>query len=71
VAAVQESKDRVVRAMTKDGQFRVIAVTMADTCAEAARRQKSPEDLMVTQAQLMCAGVLIRETMQPGPTIGT
>lgn len=52
--------------MTKDGQFRVIAVTMADTCAEAIRRQKSPEELMVSQAQLMCAGVLIRETMQPG-----
>ena len=66
MAAVKESSDRVVRAMTKDGQFRVIAVTMADTCAEAARRQKSPEELMVTQAQLMCASVLIRETMQPG-----
>jgi molecular chaperone Hsp33 len=28
--------------MTQDGQFRVIAVSMADTCAEAARRQHSP-----------------------------
>lgn len=52
--------------MTKDGQFRVIAATMAETCAEAARRQNAPEDLIVRQAQLMCAGVLIRETMQPG-----
>ncbi len=52
--------------MTKDGQFRVIAMTMAQTCAEAVTKQKSPVGLIERQSELMCAGVLIRETMQPG-----
>lgn len=52
--------------MTKDGQFRVIAVSMADTCAEAAVRQNSPAGLIDHLARVMCASVLIRETMQPG-----
>lgn len=52
--------------MTKDGQFRVIAVSMAQTCSESARRQHSPPELLDRQARLMCAGVLVRETIQPG-----
>lgn len=56
--------DRVVRAMTQDGAFRVIAVVMTDTCAEAARRQDATEATALRH--LLCGAVLIRETMQPG-----
>ena len=51
--------------MTQDGQFRVIAVSLGDTAAIAAERQEAPEDLVDRLAQLMCAGVLLRETVQP------
>ncbi|MCP4444414.1 MAG: Hsp33 family molecular chaperone HslO [Myxococcales bacterium] len=61
----EKSTDRVIRAMTQDGQFRVIAVTLGDTAAEAAVRQKAPDDLVKRLAELMCAGVLLRETVQP------
>ncbi len=51
--------------MTQDGQFRVIAVTLGDTAAVAAKRQQAPDTLVDRLAQLMCAGVLLRETVQP------
>ncbi len=52
--------------MTQDGQFRVIAVTMGETAAVAAERQQADETLVDRMAELMSAGVLLRETMQPG-----
>lgn len=52
--------------MTQDGQFRVIAATIGATCEEAASRQRAPEGLGRQQVELICAGVLLRETMQPG-----
>lgn len=52
--------------MTNDGQFRVIAVTMQASCAEAAARQDVHSVLLSKQAELMVAAVLVRETMQPG-----
>jgi redox-regulated HSP33 family molecular chaperone len=51
--------------MTQDGQFRVIVATTGSTYEEAACRQPAPEGLSGQQAELICAGVLIRETMQP------
>jgi len=51
--------------MTQDGQFRVIAATLSQTAAVAAERQQASEELVDRQAQLICAGVLLRETMQP------
>ncbi len=52
--------------MTNDGQFRVIAVTMKEACHEAASRQSVASSFLARQAELMCAAVLVRETMQPG-----
>lgn len=43
----------------------MIAVSLGDTAAIAAERQEAPEDLVDRLAQLMCAGVLLRETVQP------
>ncbi len=43
----------------------MIAVTLGDTAAVAAERQHAPETLVDRLAQLMCAGVLLRETIQP------
>ncbi|MBL4636659.1 MAG: Hsp33 family molecular chaperone HslO [Kofleriaceae bacterium] len=62
----QENNDRVIRAMTNDGQFRVIVATMEASCIEAATRQAVPDELLSQQAELMVAAVLVRETMQPG-----
>jgi len=58
--------DCVLRAMTQDGQFRVMAAQTTETAAEAAQRQNAEGELMERQAQLLCAGVLLRETIQPG-----
>ena len=52
--------------MTQDGQFRVIAATLGDTAAVAAERQNASDALVDRLAQQMCAGVLLRETVQPG-----
>ncbi len=52
--------------MTQDGQFRVIAASTGETCQEAANHQLAPDGLGAHQVELICAGVLLRETMQPG-----
>lgn len=52
--------------MTQDGQFRVIAASTGTTCEEASSHQSAPEGLGRQQVELICAGVLLRETMQPG-----
>jgi molecular chaperone Hsp33 len=58
--------DRVIRAMTDDGAFRVIAVRMTDTVAEAIRVQGATGTDATLFAELMVANVLTRETMSPG-----
>lgn len=57
--------DRAIRAMTDDGAFRVIAVRMTDTVAEAIRVQGATGTDATLFAELMVATVLTRETMSP------
>lgn len=57
--------DRAIRAMTDDGAFRVIAVRMTDTVAEAIRIQGATGSDAVLFGELMVANVLTRETMSP------
>jgi molecular chaperone Hsp33 len=57
--------DRVVRAMTMDGAFRVIAVCATETARGALAVQPAAGDLSLHLAELMAAAVLVRETTQP------
>ncbi len=57
--------DRAIRAMTDDGAFRVIAVRMTDTVAEAIRVQSATGTDAILFGELMVANVLTRETMSP------
>lgn len=65
-AWMSEQSDRTIRAMTDDGAFRVIAVRMTDTVAQAIRVQGATGSDAVLFAELMVANVLTRETMSPG-----
>ena len=58
--------DRVMRAMTVDGAFRVIAAVTTDTARGALAAQGASGDLALRLAELITAGVLVRETTQPG-----
>jgi len=58
--------DRVIRAMSVDGAFRVITARLTDTVAEAIRVQGAAGTDAVLFAELMAANVLTRETMSPG-----
>lgn len=61
----QRGRDRVIRAMTRDGAFRVIAgITMTSGAGAAAAQQVSGERA-VRLAELITAAVLLRETTQP------
>ena len=51
--------------MTDDGAFRVIAVRMTDTVAEAIRIQGATGSDAVLFGELLVANVLTRETMSP------
>jgi len=57
--------DHVVRAITKDGAFRVIAAVTTQTAREAATAQGLSDDLALRLAELMTCAVLVRETTQP------
>lgn len=61
-----EPGDRVTRAMTSDGAFRVIAAITTDTVTQAARAQGLSGDDAVKLAELMTGAVLLRETTSPG-----
>ena len=58
--------DRVVRAMTVDGAFRVIAAVTTDTARGALEAQRASGDLALHLAELLTAAVIVRETTQPG-----
>jgi molecular chaperone Hsp33 len=60
------SGDRVVRAMTMDGAFRVIAAVTTDTVHGALAAQDASDDLALRLGELITAAVLVRETTQPG-----
>jgi molecular chaperone Hsp33 len=57
--------DRVVRAMTMDGAFRLIAAVVTDTSRAALRTQTAGDELGERLAELLAAAVLVRETTQP------
>ncbi|HEY8142790.1 MAG TPA: Hsp33 family molecular chaperone HslO [Kofleriaceae bacterium] len=58
--------DRVTRAMTSDGAFRVIAAITTETAIEAARAQGLSGSDALRLAELITGAVLIRETTSPG-----
>ena len=64
---MSQQTDRAIRAMTDDGAFRVIAVRMTDTVAEAIRVQGATGTDAILFGELMVANVLTRETMSPAP----
>lgn len=57
--------DSVVRAMTVDGAFRVIAAITTETVRGAVAAQTLGDDLALRLGELMTAAVLLRETTQP------
>ena len=64
--AVFAAGDHVVRAMTIDGAFRVIAAVTTDTARGALAAQSADGDTALRLAELMTAAVLVRETTNPG-----
>lgn len=57
--------DRVVRAMTRDGSFRVVAARTSRTSAAIVKAQEVAGEVAETMADLSTLGVLYRETMAP------
>ncbi len=57
--------DHVVRAITKDGSFRVIAATTTQTVRDVAMAQQLGGEPALRLAELMTCAVIIRETTQP------
>lgn len=60
------AQDRVTRAMTSDGAFRVIAAITTETAIEAARAQGLSGGDALRLAELITGAVLLRETTSPG-----
>lgn len=59
-------RDRVLRAMTEDGAFRVLAARTTDTVREILAAQQVQGVTAEFLGDVVTAGVLIRETMAPG-----
>ncbi len=57
--------DLVVRAITADGAFRVIAVRTSETAKDVAAVQKAQGSRAKLLAEMLTAAVLVRETMAP------
>jgi molecular chaperone Hsp33 len=57
--------DLVVRAITADGAFRVIAVRTTETAKDVAAVQKAQGSRAKLLAEMLTAAVLVRETMAP------
>lgn len=57
--------DRVVRAISDDGAFRVITAKTTDTVRASARAQKTSGDAMSCFANLLTGSILLRETLAP------
>ena len=58
--------DRVIRAITVDGAFRVMAVRTTDLVREAVKVQEVSGEDARTFGELLTGAVLVRETMAPG-----
>jgi molecular chaperone Hsp33 len=63
--AEHEATDRVVRAMTQDGAFRVITAITTETVTSAAKIQGASGDAAARLAELMTGAILLREAMAP------
>jgi molecular chaperone Hsp33 len=57
--------DRVVRLMTMDGAFRLIAAVTTETARGALAAQTTGDELGLRLAELITSAVLVRETTQP------
>ena len=57
--------DAVLRAMTNDGAFRVVAARTTDTAREIVAAQKLSGNMAHDMADLVASAVLYRETMAP------
>lgn len=60
------SSDRVMRAMTIDGAFRVITVNATETVQQIVELQGASGSDVVRFGELLTAAILLRETMSPG-----
>lgn len=57
--------DRVVRAITDDGAFRVVAATTTETVRGVARAQEARGELARHFGELVTGSILVREAMAP------
>lgn len=57
--------DTVLRAMTNDGSFRVIAAATTETTRQASAAQKASGDTAARFAELLTGAIIVRETMAP------
>lgn len=62
---VNHPSDSVVRAITEDGAFRVIAARTTDTIRGVVTAQRAPSDLARHLGELVTGAILVRETMAP------
>lgn len=60
-----EPTDRVVRLMTMDGAFRLMAAVTSETARGALGAQATSDGLGLRLAELITSAVLVRETTQP------
>lgn len=68
LAAMSEG-DRVLRAMTRDGSFRMVAVRSTRTVAKVVEAQRASGDNAKILADLVTLAVLHRETMSPNQRV--
>jgi molecular chaperone Hsp33 len=66
VSLDQPSTDHIVRAMTMDGAFRIMAAITTDTCDAAIAAQKMWGAQGDKLAELITCAAIVRETTQPG-----
>jgi molecular chaperone Hsp33 len=60
-----DSSDTVLRAITDDGSFRVIALETTSTVRDALAAQKPASQLRRTFADFLTGAILVRESMSP------
>jgi molecular chaperone Hsp33 len=63
---MSESGDRIVRAVTKDGAFRVMVVRCTETARAAVRAQQAVDTNARLLGEMLAGAILVRETMAPG-----
>lgn len=61
-----ETGDRIVRAVTKDGAFRVLVVRCTETARTAVRAQQAVDTNARLLGEMLAGSILVRETMAPG-----